>query len=157
MSTAAQIQQPQIQQPQTQQPVVVYPNPVMGQQPRPSSHSNGSFGPVFIVLAVIIAISAISCFLGRLCNRRFSKQKPHKQSHHGQNHADRTIMGSVTKKEILNHNGFRSKERDIEFGFDARMPPAAKPGGNGDLRGPGMPERGDFRCETRPVDHGGVL
>ncbi|GLT86451.1 hypothetical protein SLE2022_045910 [Rubroshorea leprosula] len=102
MSTAGQIQQPQIQQPQTQQPVVVYPNPVMGRQAPPSPHSNGSFGHVFIVLAVIIAISAISCFLGRLCNRRFSKQKPHKQSHHGQNHADRTIMGSVTKKEILN-------------------------------------------------------
>ncbi|KAF2286654.1 hypothetical protein GH714_023246 [Hevea brasiliensis] len=57
-------------QPQ-QQPVVVYPNTVSGQPPPAShSHSNGSFGTVFIVLAVIIVISAIACCLGRLCNKR---------------------------------------------------------------------------------------
>ncbi|GLT36560.1 hypothetical protein SLA2020_109300 [Shorea laevis] len=140
MSSAAQIQQPQ-----TQQPVVVYPNPVMGRQAPPSPHSNGSFGPVFIVLAVIIAISAISCFLGRLCNRRFSKQKPHKQNHHVQNQ-----RGQI-------HNGFRTKERDTEFGFDPRMQTPAKPGGNGDLRGLRMPEQGDFMGATRPAGHGGEL
>ncbi|XVF02465.1 hypothetical protein REPUB_Repub04eG0177700 [Reevesia pubescens] len=126
----------QPQQPQTQQPVVVYPNTVSGQAP-PShhSHSDGSFGTVFIVLAVIIVISAIACFLGRLCNRRLSQTKPSKQNQ--------------------NHN-FRPKERDIEFGFDGKIA-AAKPAGhsdpskgfnfkmpgNGDPRGFRMPEHVD--------------
>ncbi|XVE85079.1 hypothetical protein DITRI_Ditri17bG0063400 [Diplodiscus trichospermus] len=123
----------QTQQPQTQQPVVVYPNTASGKAPPSHSHSDGSFGTVFIVLAVIIVISAIACFLGRLCNRRLSRTKPSNQNQ--------------------NHN-FRPKESDIEFGFDGRIP-SAKPTdhgnngkgykmpGNGDPRGLRMPEQGD--------------
>ncbi|KAL4383476.1 hypothetical protein GQ457_15G003390 [Hibiscus cannabinus] len=123
---------------QPQQPVVVYPNNVPGGQvPPPHGHSDGSFGPVFIVLAVIIVISAIACFIGRLCNRRRNQTEPS-----GQNR-DRDS---------------RPKERDVEFGFDGRIPAAGgKPpaGGNGgepsskgfkmpgdeDLGGPSMPEQ----------------
>ncbi|KAG2707564.1 hypothetical protein I3843_05G140600 [Carya illinoinensis] len=68
--------QPQQQQ---QQPVLVYPANTVARQP-PSHHSNGSFGTVFIVLAVIIAVSAIACCLGRLCNRRYINRRP-KQNH----------------------------------------------------------------------------
>ncbi|XWS69013.1 hypothetical protein CRYUN_Cryun04dG0143200 [Craigia yunnanensis] len=157
------------QQPQTQQPVVVYPNSVSGQAPPSHSHSDGSLGTVFIVLAVIVVISAIACFLGRLCNRRMSQKKPSKQNQ--------------------NHN-FRPKERDIELGFDERIPTAKPAGhgdhskglkmpGNGDPRGfrsmpehgdptgfrmPGngdpigirMPGHGDIKSETKPVDDGAL-
>uniref|UniRef100_A0A1D1Y4C9 Putative lipoprotein MPN_097 n=1 Tax=Anthurium amnicola TaxID=1678845 RepID=A0A1D1Y4C9_9ARAE len=55
-------------------PAVVYPrsNPT---GPHPS-HSRGSFGPVFIVLAVITVLAAIACFLGRACARRYSQAQP---------------------------------------------------------------------------------
>ncbi|WRX13619.1 hypothetical protein QQP08_006865 [Theobroma cacao] len=130
----------QTQQPETQQPVVVYPNTVSGQAPPSHSHSNGSFGTVFIVLAVIVVISAIACFLGRLCNRRMSQTKPSKRN---QNHT------------------IRPKERDIEFGLDGRNLAAKPPGhgdpskgfkmpGNGDPRGFRIPEHGDPRGIRMP-------
>ncbi|XP_022724998.1 uncharacterized protein LOC111281532 [Durio zibethinus] len=132
----------QTQQPQTQQPVVVYPNSVSGQASPSHSHSDGSFGTVFIVLAVIIVLSAIACFLGRLCNRHMSQTKPSKQSQ--------------------NHN-YPPKERDIDFGFDGRIP-TAKPAGHGDhskgfitpgigdLTGFRMHGHVDIKGETKPVD-----
>ncbi|GMJ09712.1 hypothetical protein HRI_004640400 [Hibiscus trionum] len=109
---------------QTQQPVVVYPNNVPGGQAPPShSHSDGSFGPVFIVLAVIIVISAIACFIGRMCNRRRDQTKPSDQN---QNH-------------------------DLELGIPGAKPPGGsgepskgfKVPGNEDLGGPRMPEQGE--------------
>ncbi|CBI28534.3 unnamed protein product, partial [Vitis vinifera] len=72
-----------------QQPPVIYPNTVTRQPP---SHSNGSFGTVFIVLGVIVVISAIACVLGRLCNRR---------RHHHPNPKQ--------------NSAFRPKEPDLEF------------------------------------------
>ncbi|GLU03089.1 hypothetical protein SLE2022_203070 [Rubroshorea leprosula] len=144
-------------QTQTQQPVFIDPNTVIGQAP-PSHHdSNGSFGTVFIVLAVIIVISAIACCLGRLCNGRLSKPKPPKQNNnHGHGQKSQNHHGHGQKSQ--NHRGVRPKEGDIEFGFDnKRMPPIAKPAGNGDLRGHRMPERGEFRGETKPADAGGEL
>ncbi|KAE8661515.1 hypothetical protein F3Y22_tig00113725pilonHSYRG00741 [Hibiscus syriacus] len=122
---------------QPQQPVVVYPNNVpAGQAPPSHSHSDGSFGPVFIVLAMIIVISAIACFIGRMCNRWGNQTKPS-----GQNR---------------NHD-LRPKERDVEFGLGSsgRIPGAEPPGGhdepskgfkmpgNEDVGGPRMPEKGD--------------
>ncbi|MQL83586.1 hypothetical protein Taro_016089 [Colocasia esculenta] len=51
-------------------PAVVYPHSTT----TPSSHSSrGSFGPVFIVLAVITILAAIACFVGRVCARRHSQ------------------------------------------------------------------------------------
>ncbi|GMY26231.1 hypothetical protein FCV25MIE_21473 [Fagus crenata] len=125
-------QQQQLPQPQ-QQPVLVYPNTVTKQPP--SHHSNGSFGTVFIVLAVIVVISAIACFLGRLCNRRYRDQKPK------QNHKSRP------------KDGDKSRPRDggdIEFGFDHKKGPRGKPPGNGGSRGH-KPENGDHvRSQMKP-------
>ncbi|XAR48071.1 hypothetical protein NMG60_11030780 [Bertholletia excelsa] len=57
-----------------QTPPLLYPNLATGRpSPSPpfsSSHSDGSFGTVFIVLAVILVVSMAACFIGRLCNRR---------------------------------------------------------------------------------------
>ncbi|XP_059445741.1 uncharacterized protein LOC132177434 [Corylus avellana] len=138
MSFQPQQQQQPLLQPQPQQqqqPVVVYPSTVTGQAP-PSHHSNGSFGSVFIVLAVIIVVSAIACFLGRLCNRRHRSQKP-KQNHH------------VRPKE--------SGGGDIEFGFDNKKGPAPKPGGNGGSRGHKTFENGDhIKGGIKPVEREGA-
>lgn len=137
LSLKMSLQEPQQQQPQQQQlpqpqqqPVLVYPNTVTGEPP--SHHSNGSFGTVFIVLAVIIVVSAIACFLGRLCNRRYNKQKPAKQ----------------------NHN-FRPKDNgDIEFGFGKKKVPTGKPSGNGGSRGHRPFENGDNSRGHRPSENG---
>ncbi|XVF44002.1 hypothetical protein PTKIN_Ptkin02bG0085000 [Pterospermum kingtungense] len=160
----------QPQQPQTQQPVVVYPNSVSGHALPSHSHSDGSFRRFFIVLSVIIVLSAIACFLGRLCSRRMiSQTKPAKQ------------------RQKQNHN-LRPKERDMELGFDGRIPTAKPDGhgdhsigfkmpGNGDPRGfrsvpdqyedptgfrmagdedPRTPGHGDIEGETKPVDDGAL-
>ncbi|RDX85332.1 hypothetical protein CR513_33476, partial [Mucuna pruriens] len=93
-------------QAEPQQPVQVYPS----NQPPSSHHSNGSFGSVFIVLAIILVISVVACFLGRLCNKRYnnhgSSQRPPKQHMH---------MPQI-------HN-LHPDEGDVEFGVDKRMPP----------------------------------
>ncbi|KAG2702021.1 hypothetical protein I3760_06G070800 [Carya illinoinensis] len=117
-------------EPQQQlQPVMVYPNTEAGQ---PSSrHSDGSFGIVFIVLAVVIAVSAIACFLGRLCNRRYqTDQKPKRNQQHSR------------PKEAV----------DIEYGFDKRIP-ASKTAGNGGTRGqkPTQNGRDHMRGEMKPT------
>ncbi|PON98962.1 Transmembrane protein [Trema orientale] len=99
-------QQPQPQpQPQQQQPVLVYP---VTNQPQPESghHPNGSFGTVFIVLAVIIVISGIACCLGRLCHRRAHHQKPKKSQ------KSRPKEGDLEAR----NRKFQPKEGDIEFG-----------------------------------------
>lgn len=125
-------QQEQLPQPQQQQqqPVLVYPN--NGNKPPPSSyhHSNGSFGSVFIVLAVIVVISAIACFLGRLCNRdRPHKSKPNKQSKHKGNSKSHPKEGHHGDHVESGNQHFRPKDgADIEFGFDKRIP-SGKPSG----------------------------
>ena len=106
MSLQAQPQQ------QPQQPVQVYPT---NQPPSSSHHSNGSFGAVFIVLAIILVISVVACFLGRLCNKRYNnshsnRQKPSKQHNRPQIH-------NLHPRDHHHHEG------DIEFEGDIRMPP----------------------------------
>ncbi|KAL8106326.1 uncharacterized protein LOC141676675 [Apium graveolens] len=98
-----------------------FPNQVM---PRPAAehHSHESFGTVFIVLAVIVVISAIACVLGRIGSRRqghpkgayLSKDKEAKQNHHA-----------------------HPKEGDIEFGFDKRFS-SSKVAANEDFGPPNM-------------------
>ncbi|KAK7386879.1 hypothetical protein VNO78_27226 [Psophocarpus tetragonolobus] len=95
-------------QAQPQQPVQVYPT----NQPPSSHHSNGSFGAVFIVLAIILVISIAACFLGRLCNKRYNS--------HSNNHSQRP--SKQHRPQILNLHP-REHEGDIEFGVDKRMPP----------------------------------
>nr|DAD34568.1 TPA_asm: hypothetical protein HUJ06_005208 [Nelumbo nucifera] len=114
------------------QPAVVYPTTV---SPHPPSHSRGSFGTVFIVLAVIIVISTIACFLGRLCNSHFSSKKPRR---------DRK---------------FHPKERDLECGFNKGMP-TAKPtrhgdqGGNGEFKEFKPADSFETKGETKPAENG---
>ncbi|CAL0314064.1 unnamed protein product [Lupinus luteus] len=95
---------------QQQQPVQVYPDTVTDQSP--SYHSNGSFGSVFIVLAIIVAISAVACCLGRFCSR--VRNQKHAKQQKQQNH----------------HHNTRPKEVDIEFGFDKKIA-ASKLNGHG--------------------------
>lgn len=136
MSTEQQV----VNQPVVNQPVVqVYPNSVTNQ---PSSHSNGSFGSVFIVLAVIVVISAIACFLGRLCNRRYKNSQPKDKKSHGSKHKD-------AKPKNTKNTG-RGRDTDIEFGFDDGFNPTAKQFGNGGAKGfkPGG-NGGEIRGEPR--------
>ncbi|TQD81363.1 hypothetical protein C1H46_033081 [Malus baccata] len=146
--------QPQQQQQQQQQPfgpVLVYPNDVNG-QPSSSHHSNGSFGTVFIVLAVIIVISAIACFLGRLCNRRHNSSKPHKQPQH--NFRPKKEAGPAGggggdhRVEFGRAPSFRAgpKVADVEFGFDKKNPK-----GNSSSRGEG---RGYNHHPNKPHHNG---
>ncbi|PRQ41143.1 hypothetical protein RchiOBHm_Chr4g0443731 [Rosa chinensis] len=123
-----QLQQPQPLPQQQQQPVLVYPNNV--NKPPPSHHSNGSFGSVFIVLAVIVVISGIACFLGRLCNRdRSHKSKHNKQSKNKGNNKAHPKEGHHGDHVEFGSQHFRPKEgTDIEIGFDKRIP-SGKPSG----------------------------
>ncbi|XP_027348019.1 kininogen-1-like [Abrus precatorius] len=105
-------------QQQPQQPVQVYPSTVTNQAP--SHHSNGSFGAVFIVLAIILVISVVACFLGRLCNRRYNNNHSHSQR--------------PTKQQRPQIHNLHQREEDIEFGVDKRIPvppPILRPKGNG--------------------------
>ncbi|GAB4839794.1 hypothetical protein Ancab_020504 [Ancistrocladus abbreviatus] len=136
---------------------VVYPTTVTNTQP--SSHSNGSFGAVFIVLAVIIVVSAIACCLGRLCTKRsqHSNQPKGKYSHsHNHNHKSNGHNGHHQNGRVKDRElefGFRSKEGDIELGFDKRIP-MGKPVMNGEARGYKPRENGEFRNDNRAMNGG---
>ncbi|PSS28625.1 Protein FAM117A like [Actinidia chinensis var. chinensis] len=65
----------------SQQPDLVYPNTVTNQPP--SHSSNGSFGTVFIVLAVIVALAALACCFRWLCDRGQHHHHP-AEAKHGQ-------------------------------------------------------------------------
>ncbi|KAK9276134.1 hypothetical protein L1049_005665 [Liquidambar formosana] len=133
----------------SQQPVVVYPNTATR---APSSHSNGSFGTVFIVLAVIVVVSAIACFLGRLCSKRVHHPKP-KQNHASRPKESRSKESRPRERDPEFRFDSRPKERDIEFGFDNRMP-TAKPAGNGEAKAYKPSENGEIYGENRPAHDG---
>ena len=109
------------QQPQQQQPVVLYPNTASRQAP--SSHSNGSFGTVFIVLAVIVVISGIACCLGRICNKRQNKPKVNNEK-----------PSSLRLSQHTPSFGPRERGRDLEIGFDMGFT-AARHANGSDPRG----------------------
>ncbi|KAJ6721871.1 hypothetical protein OIU85_024911 [Salix viminalis] len=118
-------QQPLQQQQPPAQPVVLYPNTVSKQAP--SSHSNGSFGTVFIVLAVIVVISGIACCLGRICNKRLNKQK-----------VSNDKPSSLRLSQHTPSFGPRERGRDLEIGFDKGFTAARhgnKPFGKGHFSG----------------------
>lgn len=101
-----------------QQPVDGFPND-MPVQPKntpnsqPSSHLNGSFGTVFIILTVILVISLVSCVIGRICNKiRHGDHHPTKQNH------------DIHPKGRDGH--------DIEFGVDKTIPNSKVTASNGD-------------------------
>ncbi|OIT39295.1 PREDICTED: uncharacterized protein LOC109238273 [Nicotiana attenuata] len=105
---------------QQQQPVQGFPND-MPIQPKntpitqSSSHSNGSFGTVFIILTVVLVISVLACLIGRICNKK----------RHG-NH-------SPKQREVKQSHDIHPREGDIEFGIDKRIPTSKVAGSNGDL------------------------
>lgn len=104
---------------QAQQLPLVYPI----SETNPPTHrqsDGGSFGAVFIVLAVIVVVSAIACFLGRMCNKRHNKSKPSKHNRRPKE-----------KDMKPNRNAFQTKDGDIEFGFDKRFS-SAKVAANGE-------------------------
>ncbi|KAF8082798.1 hypothetical protein N665_0807s0007 [Sinapis alba] len=109
---------------QMQQPVVVYPNAYTTQNAYPSSSSSpasfssgsrGSFATVFIVVAVILVLSAVACIFGRLCNRISRGAKQHHSKH------PKREKGSSTKSHEIRPVEFEPRERgDLEFGVDMR-------------------------------------
>ncbi|PNX78293.1 hypothetical protein L195_g034270 [Trifolium pratense] len=105
---------PAQQQPQPQQPVQVYPK--TGTNQPPPHHSNGNFGTVFIVLAIILVISVVACLLGRLCNRRNYNNNQSRQH----NSLQRRPAKPNRQQQI---HDFETREGDIELGVDKRMPP----------------------------------
>lgn len=98
-----------------------YPNPEMSRQ-----HSNGSFGPVFAVLAVIVVISAVACVVGRLCSKRGHRVK--EAAHHPKLQSGGLGLGPKEWESRQKPN-FNMKNGDIEFGFDKSRMPSAKNGG----------------------------
>ncbi|GAU44148.1 hypothetical protein TSUD_188090 [Trifolium subterraneum] len=105
---------PAQQQQQPQHPAQVYPKTVTN-QPSPH-HSNGNFGTVFIVLAIILVISVVACLLGRLCNRRSNNNNQSRQH----NSLQRRPAKPNRQQQI---HDFETREEDIEFGVYKRMPP----------------------------------
>ncbi|GJU28649.1 hypothetical protein Tco_1167270 [Tanacetum coccineum] len=103
---------------QAEQAPLVFP--VSETNPPTQHKSDGSFGSVFIVLAVIVVISAVACFLGRMCNKKHNKSKPSKHA-------------KPPKEKDLKHNrnAFQTKDGDIEFGFDKKFS-SAKVAANGE-------------------------
>ncbi|KAL0357922.1 UNVERIFIED_CONTAM: hypothetical protein Scaly_1477900 [Sesamum calycinum] len=126
----------------------VYPNPVMTTQPD-SSHSDGSFGPVFAVLAVIVVVSTVACVLGRLCSRRHHRGK---EAAHKTPKASKQSQG-LGPKEWQKPN-FNMRDGDIEFGFDKRNPSGKGPKNGG---GKGKPtaiiKNGAHKPEVRFSDN----
>lgn len=119
-----------------------YPNPEITKQPN-SSHSNGSFGPVFAVLAVIVVISAVACVLGRLCSKRGRRVK--EAAHHPNKGGGKQSHGLPKEWESKQKPSFNMRDGvDIEFGFDKRMPPSGK-----------MPKGGGGKPNKPPHQSGG--
>lgn len=115
------------------QPVyeVAYPNYDVIRKPN-SPHSNGNYVPVFVVLAVIVVISAAACALGRLCNRRHHRDK--EAHHHNKAVSHRAEVHPKVEHDDVKPRSprlgpgewestqrpvFKLRERgDVELGFD---------------------------------------
>ncbi|CAI9761754.1 unnamed protein product [Fraxinus pennsylvanica] len=127
----------------------VYPN--SGTLNQPSSNSNGSFGPVFIVLAVVLVVSAIACVFGRLCNRKDHRRSKEHHSGKVEHHRGKAkpVRGhDLGPKEWESRQKPSFKDVDIEFGFDKRTP-TAKVAAHGDPRGPKPPQNGGFKGQVK--------
>ncbi|KAF6155446.1 hypothetical protein GIB67_019972 [Kingdonia uniflora] len=110
-------------------PVVIYPNTVTTQ---PASHFKSSFRPVYIILAVIVVLTAISCFLGQLCARRFSNPKPRRES------------------------DFNHREKDLEYVFKKRNR-TVKPVGHGETTEPVPTNNDEIQGKRKPSEDGKII
>lgn len=104
-----------------------------------------------------MVVSAIACFLGRLCSKRHNKFKPSKHGQgqgqgQGQGHGSRPPKEKdiMMKHNNRSNNAFQTKDGDIEFGFDKRFS-SAKVAANGE---PTMGRPNSFREPNmgRPKD-----
>lgn len=155
------------------QPFEVYPAvyPTNTQASAGTHHTNGSFGTVFVVLAVIVLVSAIACCLGRLCNKRRDHTKGNQKqapSHSKEKDANKN-KGShgdlefgfdkrLSSSKVAAHDDFRGPKAfqkggaggngDIEFGFDRKIP-SAKGAKNEEFRGPKATHNGPSKIEVR--------
>ncbi|XP_062220074.1 uncharacterized protein LOC133919637 [Phragmites australis] len=106
------------------QPTLYYPNSVMHAQPATAA-SNGSFGPVFAVLAVISFLAVAACVVGRLCGRRLSKKKSADQDFYGSN----PVGGDLEKGFEIKYPAMkpmassRAMIHDIDDGFEIKFAP----------------------------------
>ncbi|KAK8561117.1 hypothetical protein V6N13_149703 [Hibiscus sabdariffa] len=146
---------------ETEQPLVMNPNGVSSGQgallPSQSSHSDGSFGTVFAVLAVIIVVSSIACFLGRLCSRHMNQTKPTKQNRkHDPRHkgidVELGFNGPIRTPKPTGHGGDRIKRFEMLGNEDPRGFRSMS-GGHGDLKGFELHPNGDLKGQTKHVDH----
>ncbi|XP_039013131.1 uncharacterized protein LOC120142673 [Hibiscus syriacus] len=153
---------------ETQQPVVMYPNSVSSGQALPSQipHSDGSFGTVFIVLAVIIVISSVACFLKRLCNRRMSQTKPTNPRRKG-NDIELGFDGPIRTAKPVDVTGGDQNKRFKMLGNEDPRGFRLMPGDhgdfkgfkihpNGDLKGFKVQSNGDLKGQNKQVDHGAI-
>jgi len=108
-----------------------------------SSQSSGSFGMVFVVLAIILVVSAVACVLGRFCTKKSNKShqpKAHKQQNHGGSHHHKqghnhnnhykpnhghkpTHSHEPSQKNNYHgpkHGKGRPKDPDLEFGYRSK-------------------------------------
>ncbi|XP_057810983.1 uncharacterized protein LOC131025292 [Salvia miltiorrhiza] len=135
------------------QPFETYPyNPVIKSQPE-SSHSDGSYATVFIVLAVICAVGVAACVYGWLCNRPSHRDEGAEKHHHHHPPPPPAALPKSNGHE-LGPKEWEAKEKprislreraDVEFGFDTRFPPARGAGYGG-----GMAEPPHFGGGRRP-------
>ncbi|CAM8916109.1 hypothetical protein QQ045_033600 [Rhodiola kirilowii] len=98
-------------------------------QPPPSHHSNGSFGTVFIVLAVITVISGLACFIGRLCNKRTLKRQQYPKQKQTQRSGGPPPPSPYPNNDphANHHPNFQPQqsdrqERDMELGYPGSRP-----------------------------------
>lgn len=142
------------------QPIDVYPsyNPVIKSQPD-SAHSDGSYGPVFIVLAVIFVIGVAACVLGRLCSRR--RHRDNGRPHHHQVHHQPPKSNAAEQSHGLGPKEWEAREKplialreraDIEFGLDKRIPSGRVASHGGGMAAPPQFD-GGRRPEVRFADN----
>ncbi|KAK9117158.1 hypothetical protein Sjap_016105 [Stephania japonica] len=144
-------------------PVVFYPSSEStATQPQATSHSNDSFTPVFVVLAVIVVLLGSSCCIGQVCARRVAKPKSSKKQHDQQHPKSKKQHEQPQSKAKKNKHNFDDGEDDIEFGFKNKRVPSAKAAYHDiplvmPTKEPRHPKNGghEAKREVRFVEHGG--
>lgn len=75
-----------------QQPFVTNPEKIVAQNA--TTNSNNSYTPVFIVLAIILVVSVVSCIVGRFCSKQYLRPRRRKD-HVAYNMENGMHMGKI--------------------------------------------------------------